>query len=74
MTAPVSLATRRQQRLRERRRLGLLQLTIEVQETLLIDALITTGRLDEAAALDPDAVAEAASLVLFDFIHRWPQR
>ncbi len=67
---PVSPAEKKRAQ-RRRERLGLCVLKITVPEQRLIEALIETGRLNEAAALQRASVELAASQVLSDFAERW---
>jgi hypothetical protein len=61
----------RQARWRARRRLGRRVVTVDLDELDVIEALIASGRLDEAAALNPQAVADAIGEVVSEWSRHW---
>jgi hypothetical protein len=57
-------STARVHRFRQRQEIGRVVLSIEVDETALIEALIKNGMLEPTQVDDKDAIAEAAAKVL----------
>ena len=56
---------------RQRQKRGRAVLSVEVDEFKLISALIESGRLSEAQALDPARVRGALAEVVRDWAGRW---
>jgi hypothetical protein len=68
---PPSAAAIRARRSRWRRRNGLAPRTVDVDEHGLAEALILSGRLSEAEALQPALIERELSALIADFIARW---
>jgi hypothetical protein len=64
----------RQKKYRRRCRNGVVVLRAPVQFYDLVSALIATKRISEQAALDRAEVDRAVSVLLLDFVKRWPAR
>ena len=67
----MSSASERQARWRLRRKLGRRQVTVDLDETDVILALIESGRLSESEALDPHVVAAALGEVVAEWSAAW---
>jgi hypothetical protein len=63
---------RRQNHYRQRRRANLVLLPVPIDEFALANALIESGRLSIADALDRRRVSQVVSQLLADFTQRWP--
>lgn len=61
----------RNRRSRRRQRQGMIWLGIEATEHPLAEALIASGRLTDAEALDRKRVGAAVEGIVADFIARW---
>ena len=62
---------RRQRRIRQRKRRGLVVLQIEVHEHRLLDALLQTRRLNEEASRRRSLVEREVGHLLDDWARRW---
>jgi hypothetical protein len=70
-TAANVLRRERKRRCRHRQANGLVVLRVEAHEDRLAEALLHSGRLTDEQALHRDAIEQAASLIVSDFIARW---
>jgi hypothetical protein len=64
----------RQRAYRRRQNDGEAVLPVRTAYNRLCEALIASGRLSEAEALEREAVTAAAAAVLDDFIDRWTEK
>jgi hypothetical protein len=68
-----SRKSERNRRYRERLRSGRICLKVEILEAEFAEALILSGRLDEASALQRHAIELCAGEILQTFTDRWRQ-
>jgi hypothetical protein len=71
---PGQTAADRQRRSRRRRKAGKVLLRVEADEFRLVDALITSGRLDPDAGLSRAQVEKALAKLVEDWTARWTSR
>jgi hypothetical protein len=64
----------RKRRFLNRQKRGLIYLTIDVAHYRFVAALVASGYLTEAEALDPQKLAKAAEQVIDDYIQSWERR